>query len=55
MHLTSKVKEMIKNEKDMEGSMLASTKDLIERESCVSIKHVEVALQLDHAIEKLKL
>lgn len=42
------------SEKELEGSVLASTKDIIDLEAHVGIKHVEVVLQLDSEIEELK-
>lgn len=46
---------MRKKENELEGSVLASIKDPIDREACVGNKHVEVALQLGREIEELKL
>lgn len=45
---------MRKKKKELEVYMLASTKDLINQEAHVGIKHVEAYLQLDHETEELK-
>lgn len=48
------VKDLRKKEKELEGSVLASNKYLINRETYVGIKHMETALQLDSEMEELK-
>lgn len=54
MQLIKLVEDMRKTENGLEDSVLAFTKDLIDREAHVGIKHVEASLQLDRENEELK-
>lgn len=40
--LTKHVEDLRKKEKELEGPMLDSTKDLINREARIGVKHVDV-------------
>lgn len=44
MQLTKHVEDMRKNKKEMEGSVLDSSKDLINREVRIGIKHMDVVV-----------